>query len=190
MDPGQQYHLNLVSSTNSRKFNTRAERYQINVNPMPPQTDLAQAVAYLRDILDHILQNILTYVDPRDFVRLVITSPDGLLQTPISIPFLRCDNLTVDRIMDYIEKIVQSAFRWLLEGRFNVTLYHVKMPRGGSYRIQGRGKRGITAVHEYLKTKKSVVTIENKYDKLCMARAIAISLTAELFGRNSPQYLK
>ena len=113
MSQAGRYNIDRVSSTHSRKFNTRAERYLINVERMPAQLDIPQALGYLRNLLDDIVRTVLRDVDQRDFVRLVITSPDGLLQTPISIPFVRRDNLSIDRIMDYVEKIVQSAFRWL-----------------------------------------------------------------------------
>ena len=131
MSQTRKYHVDKVSSTQSRKFNTRAERYVINVERMPAQLDIPQALVYLRDLLDDIVTNVLRDVHDHDFVRLVITSPGRLIQTPISIPFVRRDNLSIDRIMDYVEKIVQSAFRWLLEGQFAITLYHVKMLRGG-----------------------------------------------------------
>ena len=89
---------------------------------MPAQLDISQAFGYLRNLLDNIVRTVLRDVDQHDLVRLVITSPDGLLQTPISIIFVQRDNLSIDHIMDYVENMVRSAFRWLLEGKFAITL--------------------------------------------------------------------
>ena len=89
---------------------------------MPAQLDISQALGYLRNLLDNIVRTVLRDVDQRDLGRLVITSRDGLLQTPISILLVQRDNLLIDHIMDYVENIIQSAFRWLLEGQFAITL--------------------------------------------------------------------
>ena len=80
MNQTRKYHLDKVSSTQSRKFSTRAERYIINVECMPAQLDIPRALLYLRDFLDDIVTNILRDVHDHDSVRLVITCPGGLLQ--------------------------------------------------------------------------------------------------------------
>ena len=188
MDPSDHYSLQRVDKTHSKKFKTTADRYLVEVHDIPPQTDVSQALELLRNILRDISETILGDIPDNDFIRITINS--GLLDYSISIPFCLRGNFNIDRILDEVERVVQSQRDWLLQGQFSITLYHVEMPRGGvsGMKMKGRGKYGVSKLYEYLKKKKSVVVIENRHDNLCMARAIVISKAALQLGIDSRQY--
>ena len=135
----QLFNIESVSKTNSKKFKTTANRYLIKVNDIPPQQDIPSALRLLRQILNDLVDQILHELPQHDMVRLVISSP--FLDYPMSIPFVLRGNFDIDRILEEVERVIQSQFRWLLEGDFSLTLYHAAMPNGGlfEFRLKGRG---------------------------------------------------
>ena len=183
------FNLRRVDQTHSKKFNTKCTRYLVDITDIPPQANIPDAVNTLRQILHDITDEILHGVPDNDMVRLVITS-DRDLDTPISIPFCLRQNFDIDRVLDVVERVAQSKRKWLLEGRFNITLYHVAMPQGGivEFHLKKRGDYGINSFYQYLQSKKSIVTISNKNDRLCMARAICVAKVAAQYGRNHQLY--
>ena len=68
------------------------------------------------------------------------------LQTPISIPFRPLEELTTERIFSHIEKVIQS---------------------NEDFRLND--------IREYLKQKKSIISINNK-DDFCLARALSVAI--------------
>ena len=151
---------------------------------LPANNNVEEAMVFLRNILNDIIDRVLTQIQDRDFLRIVIQS--GVLETPISIPFVRRDNWDINRLMARIEDIVQSAKEWLLRGNFTITVYHVAMPQGGSNNcFTPRDRHIALELEAWLQKKKSVVIVNNKSDNLCMARSIVIA-KAKL--ENSPNY--
>ena len=117
------------SRVNIKKIRTEAKRYIININGIPEQTDVRRAIELLHSILNDIAFNILGNIPDNDMLRLVTSSLN--LDFPILIPFCLRGNFDIGRILDQVEKVVQSKFQWLLTGQFYIDLYHVQMPRGG-----------------------------------------------------------
>ena len=114
MDPSDHYSLQRVDKTHSKKFKTTADRYLVEVHDIPPQTDVSQALELLRNILRDISETILGDIPDNDFIRITINS--GLLDYSISIPFCLRGNFNIDRILDEVERVVQSQRDWLLQG--------------------------------------------------------------------------
>ena len=188
MEPSDHYTIQSVDKTHSKKFKTTADRYLIDIHDLPPQNDISDALEILRNILTDIAHTILRDIPENDFVRITINS--NFLDYSISIPFCLRGNFNIDRILDEVERVVQSQRDWLLQGQFSLTLYHVEMPIGGvsGMKMKGRGRYGVSRLFEYLKRKRSVVMIENSRDYLCMARAIVISKAAVQLGLDSKVY--
>lgn len=99
-------------------------------------------------------------------VRIVISSE--ILDTPIALPFVRRRDLSVERIMAHIEKILQSHQEIILDEGLRLNFIHLKMPSGG-------GNKGIinpgVDVLKILKRKRFIIRIPNTEDNLCCARA-------------------
>ncbi len=95
---------------------------------------------------------------------MTVQSPS--LDYPIVIPFIRTPELTVDRFMAEIERVLQSNEDFVIDESlmFEVTL--VDMPNGGA---QKRCKYVDTG--RFLEDKRCVIRIQND-DDLCCARAI------------------
>ena len=96
-------------------------------------------------------------------VRMAITSPE--LEHEIWIPFMRRNLLSVERIMEEVERVIQSNDEWLF-GDFFINFIHAPLPVGGGM------TKGGAALATYLKSKRCFIQIPQKSDNLCCARAI------------------
>ena len=88
-------------------------------------------------------------------LRLVISSPN--LDFPILIPFCQRGNFDIGRILDQVEKVVQSKFQWLLACLFYIDLYTMCKCPGEDWvehKLSGRGKHKVSGLYAYLKNKK------------------------------------
>ena len=78
---------------------------------------------------------------------------------------MKPEQLTADRVMVEVDRVVQSNDSWLF-GDFTLTFVHAPLPSGGGWL---RGAAG--SLDSYLSKKRCVIQIANK-DNLCCARAI------------------
>lgn len=93
------------------------------------------------------------------------------LDAPISLPFVRCNLLSVDMFFDAVENVLQSKQVIDLSSE-DVTVYVVKidMPSLG-----GKGRRNFR-MDAWIKSSKSIVFTEREGYNLCMAKAICIGM--------------
>ena len=101
-------------------------------------------------------------------VRLTISSPE--LDHEIWLPFMRPDQLTADRVLEEVDRVLQSDDEWLFKDFF-VNFIHAPLPVGGKYFRWGN------SLQNYLQKKKSLIQIPSTPENLCCARAI---VTAKL----------
>ena len=107
-------------------------------------------------------------MNEKDQVRFVLRSDQ--LDTPISIPFIPLAQLTTERVFSQIERVIQSNRDFRLNDTVTVDIIRVEEPQGG-----GTSKRTTLNIREYLKEKKSIITINNN-DNLCLARALVVAV--------------
>ena len=91
------------------------------------------------------------------------------LEYPIAFPFMAPQQLTAERILSAVEKVVQSNQHFRLNNTANVNVIHVSLTSGCKER-----KRARVNLEKHLERKKSVVRIQYK-DNLCMARALVVA---------------
>lgn len=103
-------------------------------------------------------------MDSRDLVRLTVQCPE--LDYPISLPFMRVAQLSADRLLSEIERVLQSYEEFVVDQSLEIEVIHVKLPSG-----KGNKKKCYVDLEKSLKEKKSFIKINNK-DQLCCARAI------------------
>ena len=82
------------------------------------------------------------------------------------------EELTTEKVLSHVEKVVQSNEEFRLNTTVNIDVIRVEMPQGSG---KSKVKRHIVNIRDYLKKKGSVITINNK-DNLCLARALAVSI--------------
>ena len=162
------YQIKPVREHHSRKFNMTAKNYGVHFNNALDDVDLLESRKRTYGIFHHLIEDVTKGMNPNDQVRFVLRSDQ--LQTPISIPFLPLEELTVEKVLSHVEKVVQSNEDFRLNDTVTIDLIHVEMPRGS-----GRRKRTTLNIRDHLKKKQSVILINNK-DDLCLARALAVSI--------------
>ena len=160
IEPGINHH--------SKKFNMTAKNYSVHFNNALGNVDLLESRNRAYRIFDRLIEDVTEGMNPADQVRFVLQSDQ--LQFPISIPFCRLEELTVEKVLSNVEKVVQSNEDFRLNDTVTINLIHVEMPRGS-----GRRKRVTLNIRDHLKKKKSVIPINNK-DHLCLARALVVSI--------------
>ena len=168
-EQGQNYYqIKPVREHHSKKFNMMAKNYSVRFNNVLDDVDLLESRKRAYGIFNNLIEDVTADMNQNDQVRFILSS--NQLQTPIVIPFCSLEELTTEKVLSHVEKVVQSNEEFRLNNTVNIDLIHVEMPQGS-----GRRKRDIVDIREYLKKKTSVIPINNK-DNLCLARALVVSI--------------
>ena len=162
------YQIKPVRDHHSQKFNMTAKNYGVHFNNVLDDVDLLESRNRTYGIFDHLLKDVTEGMNSTDQVRFVLSS--NQLQTPIALPFCPLEELTTEKVLSHVEKVVQSNEEFRLNTTVNIDVIRVEMPRGS-----GRLKRTTFNIRDYLRKKRSVIPISNK-DDLCLARALAVSI--------------
>ena len=164
------YQIKPVRKHHSKKFNMTAKNYGVRFNNVLDDVDLLESRNRTYGIFDHLIKDVTEDMNPNDQVRFILSS--NQLQTPIVIPFCSLEELTTEKVLSHVEKVVQSNEEFRLNNTVNIDVIRVEMPQGSG---RSRVKRNIVNIRDYLKKKKSVIPINNK-DDLCLARALVVSI--------------
>ena len=162
------YQIKPVREHHSQKFNMTAKSYGVHFNNTLDDVDLLESRDRTYGIFQHLLEDVTKDMNPKDQVRFVLRSDQ--LQSAISIPFCSLEELTVEKVLSRVEKVIQSNEDFRLNTTVNIDVIRVEMPQGS-----GKSKRTTLNIRDYLKKKGSVITINNK-DNLCLARALVTSI--------------
>ena len=173
------YRIKPVKDYHSKKFNMTAKNYRVQFNNTLDNVDLLKSQNRTYDIFDHLLRDVTEGMHSTDQVRFVLQS--NQLQFPISLPFCSLEELTTEKVLSQVEKVVQSNEEFRLNDTVNIDILRVPMPQGSG---KTKVRRQTWSIRDYLKGKKSVITINNK-DDLCLARALVVSIARI---ENDPQY--
>ncbi|KAJ8019010.1 putative DNA polymerase [Holothuria leucospilota] len=170
------YKIEKVSEKFVKKYNATSSDHFVKFNNL----DKLNANTFpiiLGKIIEQLIANLTDGMSGHDMVRIVISSE--FLDTPIALPFVRKRDLSVERIMSHIEKILQSHEEIILDEGLQLNFIHLKMPCGGG-KAGTRGGKGIRNpgidVIKFLKQKRSIITIPKTEDQLCCARAIVTAI--------------
>ena len=164
------YRIKPVREHYSQKFKMASKNYGVRFNNVLHNVDLLESRKRTYGIFDHLIKDVTKGMNPNDQVRFVLSS--NQLQTPIAIPFCSLEELTTEKVLSHVEKVVQSNEEFRLNNTVNIDVIRVEMPQG-SGRL--KRKRDIVNIRDYLKKKKSVITINNR-DNLCLARSLVTSI--------------
>ena len=174
------YEIESVTKHHSKKFGMTATDHIIRFNTVLSELDLVESYERTQAIFQRILNDVTRNMNEKDQVRFVLRSDQ--LDLPISIPFIPLAQLTTERVFSQIERVIQSNQDLRLNDTVTVDIIHVEEPQGGA--SNGRNKRTIVNIREYLKKKKSVITITNT-DNLCLGRALVVAIARI---ENDPKY--
>ena len=164
------YNIESVKKHHSKKFGMTATDHTVRFNNVLAQVDLLESTQRTQAIFHHLIEDITWDMDKKDQVRFILRSEQ--LDTRISIPFLPVEQLTTERVFSQIERVIQSNQDFRLNDTVTIDIIHVVTPQGSG---KSKVKRTTLNIREYLKKKKSIITINND-DNLCLARALAVSI--------------
>ena len=174
--PERLYNLENVFHRRSRKFNVDETVYSLTMAPFPAGLTYGAIVERLHRLFDELLRELLfdENGEPRypetDRVRLSISSPD--LSHSIWIPFIPPSEMTVDRVLESVERVLQSAREWLLGDALVVEFVHAPLPNGG-----GRDRQGILLrMGRDLANRKCLIRVTEDDSNLCCARALVLCI--------------
>ena len=162
------YQIKPVRDYHSQKFNMTAKNYGVRFNNQLDNVNLLESQNRTYGIFDSLIKDVTEGMNSTDQVRFVLSS--NQLQTPIALPFCPLEELTTEKVLSHVEKVVQSNEEFRLNDTVNIDIIRVEMPRGS-----GKTKRTTLNIRDYLGKKKSVITINNK-DNSCLARALVVSI--------------
>lgn len=117
-------------------------------------------------ILDAVLGKVLLKAKPNDPVRIRLYSRG--LKHPIWIPPMPRSQLSVDRVMLHVEKVLQSNENFRIDQSFELFVQHAAIPNGGTDNNIPKLLRA------KLDNKRCVTQVRNN-DEICLARAIVIA---------------
>jgi hypothetical protein len=159
-------HLEIedAGSGKSKKYGLTFNRYRITTHGLENVTN-SEKPDVIRKILGHVLDVMIKDVPDEDMVRICIEGRN--LKFRIWTPMILKSQITVDRWMDEVERILQSQEDFPLDEGFSVEVHTAKIPSGRcSYRVPALLAR-------QLNDKSSVIQIKNN-DDICMARALVV----------------
>ena len=174
------YEIESVKKHHSKKFGMTATDHIIRFNTVLSELDLIESYERTQAIFQHILNDVTRDMNEKDQVRFVLRSEQ--LDLPISIPFIPLAQLTTERVFSQIERVIQSNQDFRLNDTVTVDIIRVEEPQGGT--SNGKSKRTTLNIREYLKKKRSIITINNN-DDLCLGRALAVAVARI---ENDPKY--
>ena len=161
------YKMEKISEKRIEKFGTTASYYKITVKDIEVR-DLSNIIKTLKQIFQSIIDSVAENIPSTDKVRITMDNPQ--LDFPIVLPFMRRSELTVNRLLSEIERVLQSYEEFVLDETFGLEFVHVHLPSGSGT----RGKPYVD-ISRLLKSKGSVIQIRNT-DELCCARAIVTAI--------------
>ncbi|XP_072021137.1 uncharacterized protein [Amphiura filiformis] len=162
-DLSRYYNIEAVNTKRVKKYKASATDYRLRLRNLDEVA--LDALPLLSGIIDDVLHNLTLGIRPRDMVRIILQAPG--LDKPIALPFIKKDDLTIDRFMARVEHVLQSNKDVKLNSDMDINFVHMEMPEGG------RSDRPMFQTWEEKKENLyCIVPISNQSDNMCLARAI------------------
>jgi hypothetical protein len=159
--------LNQIKSKWSPRFRYLADVFNVKLHLA--HTNMFDTTIELQRIIDNLVAKVKEDLDPEnDRIAFRLEHPD-LRAKSIDVNNTRPKNLTSERVLTVISKVLQSNEDILLDGRISLTITIVR-GAAGSGLLKFEQAKGF---YDFLKRKKEIVNIENT-DRLCLPRAIVV----------------
>ena len=173
-DPVALYALDNVAQRRSRKFNVEERVYTFTMAPFPPGLSYGAINERLHRLFEGLLGELLLgengepLLPDTDRVRLSINSPD--LSHAIWIAFVPPSEMTVERVLEGVERVIQSARDWLLGDALTVEFVHAPLPNGAGF----DSKRILLRMGQHLRGRRCIIRVTEDNSNLCCARALVL----------------
>ena len=122
------YQIKPVREHYSQKFKMASKNYGVRFNNVLDDVNLLESRNRTYGIFDHLIKDVTEGMNSTDQVRFVLSS--NQLQTPIAIPFCSLEELTTEKVLSHVEKVIQSNEEFRLNTTVNIDVIRVEMPHG------------------------------------------------------------
>lgn len=124
-DPREFYTISTIKEQQIPKFRTTGTTYKVSLKDIEITEDVLPA---LKRMFAAIIEDLTTSAKSEDLVRMTVQTPS--LDYPIVIPFMKTPELTVDRFITDIERVLKSNEDFVIDASllFEVTI--VDLPMG------------------------------------------------------------
>ena len=119
----------------------------------------------MHDILEDIIDHLMRDFGDEDMVGMVIEHPE--LTKVIFVPMTRRDQFNADRVLQIIERIMQSNEQFTMDGNMTIRITRVETMEGGK---PPKSQSDLALI------KQSIVRIKNHSDDMCLARSIVTAI--------------
>ena len=157
-----------VNKKEVKKFAAETQEYRIDINNLEELLEKFPADTVVSTLLASILGQLTKDFEGQDRVGITISAPG--LEKNIFVLLTRNDQLSVERIMSIVGKILQSNQTFILSSGLIINILRIKMPKGGTRREQ-------SLPHHLMVGKKKIIKIINN-DNMCCARALVVARAA------------
>ncbi|XP_071477956.1 uncharacterized protein [Diadema antillarum] len=163
------YNVRKVSQRHCKKYNAAMTDYTVSFNPVGRNGPMIDMLPRVNGMFDNIVDEMIEGARDRDFVRVVFNAPR--LDKPISMPFVRKDQLRHDAFSTKLQATLQSHEELSLDENCTFNVIHLTMPEGG------KSSRRFVNINEKLLKMRSIIRIKNRgVDEMCCARAIVTGI--------------
>ena len=145
-----------------RKYNAHMHVYNVKFNNIPE--DFLGTIQFVNEIMEEILYKFKENLEIYDRIKIYISHPE--LTHPISLPFMRVEDLTAEMIVVQIVKVLQSNKKLALDDKLTFSTSVLKLNTGC----------GSTRLDEYIIKKQSIVKVKEEADSVCALRAIILGM--------------
>ena len=161
------YTLSKLRDQRSAKYCLTFTNWECKVRSLSHLSfeDLPRTIS---EILSAILDDVLKTVAPKDKVRIRLDS--RYLDYVIWTPPIQRDQITVERIMLEVSRVLQSHDEFRLDDTFSLWVQHAAIPSGACSTIESAENRILC---QKLQAKRCVISIRNR-DEICLARALVV----------------
>lgn len=176
----------IILEERRRKVNRKYQgeeityRAKVDVERLPAylqETPLIAAVECVRQLFTTLLERCTQNLYPTDLIRICIQTDE--LDKPISTTLMSVSELTIEKILAAIMKVLQSKQEIKLDSGFVADIITITRERGA-------GRQRVINIEVDRLRKKSIFPIPSDGDGLCCAKAIVY---AEAYVKNSRKAL-
>ncbi|KAK3087574.1 hypothetical protein FSP39_007682 [Pinctada imbricata] len=168
------YDINVYKAYQSHKFRTMGKKYTVQFKDMSKDITPTEFPKVLPNIMNTLVDDLKNEnnIKDADYVRSIVHQPS--LKSEIWIPFSQSTEMSGDAILQEVQKVQQSNEDFKMEdGQTTIDLLHVEMPMGSG----GESLKHLHSNKEaFRKGKRSIVSIVNDKDHMCLSRAIVVTM--------------
>ena len=165
IEPDQMFTLEKRIGTYNKKFGVNEVHYICRFREETYGQDVLQT---LLCTLNTILDQVLSEISDSAMVQLSMVAPTEL-DYPIVLPFLDKDMITIDVLLTYISKVLQSYKEFRLWPNVIIKLASVENKKTKGYSIK-------SCFQSWAKTSRSIIKTPNNGSNDCFLEAIVLGL--------------